>query len=67
MTYEQYLFAQLLALYDFDFAELPYDYQFADALVMYSEFEQSPFNVGDLPLYECIINYLRNKYQHSKP
>jgi hypothetical protein len=67
MTYENYLFSQLLALFDFDFAEQPYDYQFADALVMYSEFEQSPFNVGDLPLYECIVNYLRNKYQHLKP
>jgi hypothetical protein len=65
MTYEQYLFSQLLALYDFDFAELPYDYQFADALVMYKDFEQSPFNVDNIGLYECIINYLQNKYPQT--
>jgi len=62
MTYEQYLFSQLLALYDINFAGQPYDYQFADAQVMYSEFEQSPFNVDNIGLYECIINYLQNKY-----
>jgi len=62
MTYEEYLFAQLLALYDINFAGQPYDYQFADALVMYKDFEQSPFNVDNIGLYECIINYLQNKY-----
>jgi hypothetical protein len=68
MTYEQYLFSQLLALYDINFAGEPYDYQFADVLVMYAEFEQSPFNIDNIGLYECIINYLQNKYpQPVKP
>jgi hypothetical protein len=62
MTYEQYLFSQLLALFNFDFAEQPYEYQYEDALKMYAEFEQSPFNVGTRGVYECIVNFLRNKY-----
>lgn len=62
MTYEQYLFSQLLALFDFDFAEKPYDLQYADAMVKYEEFDQSEFNVATIGLYECIINYLKNKY-----
>jgi hypothetical protein len=62
MTYEQYLFSQLLALFNFDFAEQPYDLQYENALTMYAEFEQSSFNVGNIGAYECITNFLRDKY-----
>ena len=65
MTYEEYLFAQLLALYSTDFANLEYDYQYPEAILMYKEFEQSPFNVDNIGLYECIINYLQNKHPHT--
>jgi len=68
MTYEEYLFSQLLALYSPDFANLEYDYQYPEAILMYKKFEQSPFNVDNIGLYECIINYLQNKYpQPVKP
>jgi len=62
MTYEEYLFSQLLALFNFDFAEQPYDIQYKNALTFYAEFEQSPFNVDNIGLYECITNFLRDKY-----
>jgi hypothetical protein len=62
MTYENYLFSQLLALYSPDFAALPYDWQYNDIPILYADFEQSPFNVDNIGLYECIINYLQNKY-----
>jgi len=65
MTYEKYLFAQLLALYSPDFANLEYDYQYPEAILMYKEFEQSPFNIDNLGFYECIINYLQNKHPHT--
>ncbi len=65
MTYEEYLFAQLLALYSPDFANLEYDYQYPEAILMYKEFEQSSFNVDNIGLYECIINYLQNKHPHT--
>jgi hypothetical protein len=63
MNYDQYLFSQLLALFDFDFAEMPYDEQFAEALCRYEEFDKSQFNTGEFGLYECIINYLKNEYK----
>jgi hypothetical protein len=63
MTYENYLFSQLLALYNVNFSGEPYDIQYKNALTMYAEFKQSPFNLDNIGLYECIINYLQNKYQ----
>jgi hypothetical protein len=62
MNYEQFLFSQLLALFDFDFAEMPYDLQYAEALTRYEKFENSEFNTDKFGLYECIVNYLRNQY-----
>jgi hypothetical protein len=62
MTYEEYLFSQLLAIYSPEFAALPYDFQFQDIPIFYAEFERSPFNIDNIGLYECIINYLQNKY-----
>jgi hypothetical protein len=62
MTYEEYLFAQLLALYSPDFANLEYDYQYPEAILMYKEFEQSPFNADTTGIYQCITNFLQYKY-----
>jgi hypothetical protein len=62
MQYEVYLFSNLLKLFDFDFDELSYDYQYDEAFVKYEEFDNSEFNVGEKPLYECMVNYLRHKY-----
>lgn len=62
MTYDQYLFSQLLILYNPDFAVMEYDLQYPEALLMYEDFERSPFNVDNIGLYSCIINYLENKY-----
>jgi hypothetical protein len=63
MNYNEYLFSQLLALFDFDYAEMPYDYQYAEALSRYEEFNKSEFNTDKFGLYECIVNYLKNKYK----
>lgn len=62
MQYEQYLFSQLTMLFDFDFESMPYDLQFAESLERYQDFEQSEFNVATKGLYECIVDYLKNKY-----
>lgn len=63
MNYEVYLFSNLLKLFDFEFDELSYDYQYSNAFIKYQEFENSSYNIGELPLYECIVNYLRDKYK----
>lgn len=65
MNYDQYLFSQLLILYNPDFAVMEYDLQYYEALEMYEDFERSEFNEDFRGLYMCIINYLENKY--SKP
>lgn len=62
MTYEQYLFSQLLALYNVNFSGEPYDMQYENALTMYAEFEQSPFNADTTGIYQCITNFLQYKY-----
>lgn len=62
MNYSQYLFSQLLCLYDNEFSQLAYDIQFAEAQILYSQFEKSSFNVDILSEYDCIINYLNNLY-----
>jgi len=62
MNYSQFLFSQLLSLYDEDFANLAYDLQYAEAMVLYQEFEKSNFNVDVLSEYDCIVNYLNNSY-----
>ena len=63
MTYENYLFSQLLALYDINFSEQPYDLQFSEAQIMYSQFEQSSYNEENKNLYQCIVSYLKDKYR----
>ena len=63
MNYEIYLFSNLLKLFDFDFDELSYDYQYSEAFIKYEEFDKSEFNIGEIPLYECMVNYLRDKYK----
>lgn len=65
MNYEQYLFSQLLALFDFEFAELPYDLQYAEAFEKYEIFVNSGYDNSNTSLYECIVNYLKNKYQKN--
>ncbi len=65
MNYEQYLFSQLLALFDFDFAELPYDLQYAEALEKYEIFVNSGYDNSNTSLYDCIVKYLKNKYQKN--
>jgi hypothetical protein len=62
MNYDQYLFSQLLILYNPDFAVMEYDFQYPEALLMYEDFERSSFNDNKTGLYSCIINYLENKY-----
>jgi hypothetical protein len=55
--YEQYLFAQLWACRDDDFAELPYDQQWDEIPSKWKDFEQSEFNNPEKNLYDCILAY----------
>lgn len=63
MNYNQYLYSCLLKVYDKGFEELEYDLQFELLPTLYKEFEESAFNNLNMGEYECIINYLSNKYK----
>lgn len=63
MNYDLYLFSCLLKLYDKEFEVLEYDYQFEELPSRFTEFLVSPFNRDTKGLYDCITDYLVNKYK----
>ena len=62
MNYPIYLFSNLLKLFDFDFDSMPYDHQFDEAIERYKDFQNSRFDVATQSEYDCILEYLRHKY-----
>ena len=62
MNYNEYLFSCLLKIYDKTFAELEYDLQFEKIAQRYLGFTQSKFDVDTKGEYECMIEYLEDKY-----
>ena len=62
MIYSQYLFSCLLKIYDKGFDELPYDIQFEQIMMRYYEFWTSKHNDEKKSEYDCIINFLTEKY-----
>lgn len=62
MNYNEYLFSCLLKIYDKTFAEMEYDLQYEQVPVLYAEFCDSKFDVDTKGEYECIIDYLKDKY-----
>ena len=63
MDYDLYLFSCLIKLYDTEFEEEAYDYQYDILPKLYEEFENSRFNIDTKSTYECIIAYLNYKYK----
>ena len=62
MNYNEYLFSCLLKDYDNEFNQMEYDLQFEESPLRYADFEKSSFNVNTKGEYECILDYLTNKY-----
>ena len=52
----------LLKIYDKQFAEFEYDLQYEKIAQRYLGFTQSRFNVDTKGVYECMIEYLEDKY-----
>ena len=61
ISYEQYLFAQLWAVMDSNFAKLPYDQQWDEIPSKWGAFHNSEFNDYEQPLYDCIVAFFQNK------
>ena len=62
MNYNEYLFSCLLKIYDKEFEQMEYDLQYERIAQRYLGFTQSKFNVDTKGEYECIIEYLEDKY-----
>ena len=65
MDYDVYLFSNLIKLFDSEFEELPYDEQYDNLPTLYEDFENSKFNVDTKSAYDCMINYLEEKYPRN--
>ena len=65
MNYDVYLFSNLIKLFDSEFEELPYDEQYDNLPTLYEDFENSKFNVDTKSAYDCMIEYLKEKYPRS--
>ena len=63
ISYSEYLFSNLLKLYDKEFEEMEYDLQFESIRGLYGEFEKSKSNKDTKGEYDCIIDYLVDKYK----
>lgn len=62
MNYNEYLFSCLLKIYDKEFEQMEYDLQYERIAQRYIGFTQSKFDVDTKGVYECIIEYLEDKY-----
>ena len=63
ISYSEYLFSNLLKLYDKEFEEMEYDLQFESIRKLYDKFHDSKFNDINKGEYDCIIAYLKDKYK----
>ena len=64
--YSFYLFAELTKLYNEDISIMEYDIQFYYILEVYEQYEQSKYNIDPKGEYECIINFLIDKYKEHQ-
>ena len=62
MNYDLYLFSCLIKFYDADFDEESYDYQYDVLPTLYEVFENSRFNVDTKSAYDCMTEYLKDKF-----
>lgn len=65
MNYNEYLFSCLLKIFHKEFNELEYDLQFEAIPLLYREFTNSQFDLAFTNEYECMINYLKDKYNEQ--
>jgi len=65
MNYPQYLFSQLLCVYDDEFKAMPHDNQFFTSLRLYKDFTNSTYSLAYKSEYDCMCDYL-SANEHKK-
>ena len=67
MNYAEYLFSQLLSVYDDEFKNAPHDEQFYNAMRLYQDFTNSTYSLAYKSEYDCICDYLSaNEHRNVK-
>lgn len=60
--YPEYLLSCLIKLHDNEFNELPYDQQYDKLIQIYESFVDSKYDDHNRELYECMEEYIRDKF-----
>jgi hypothetical protein len=67
MNYAEYLFSQLLSVYDDEFKNAPHQEQYYSAMRLYKDFMSSNYNKTNKAEYDCICDYLSaNQHRNVK-
>lgn len=62
IAYNIFLMIELAKVVKVINSELPYDETFDLGVALYSEFENSKYNDENIPEYECILSFLKDKF-----
>jgi len=63
MNYNLFLFNELLRLFNNELYEQEYDRLFDDVNELFKDYNHSTFSLQFKSEYECIIDYLNDKYR----
>jgi hypothetical protein len=63
MSYNQFLFAQLLQVHNEKFKTMPYDVLFEVSQKVYAIYEVSEHNDVEYSDYECFEDFIKNEYE----
>jgi len=63
MNYNLFLFNELLRLFNNELYEQEYDRLFDDVNELFNDYNNSNFSLQFKSEYECIIDYLNDKYR----
>jgi hypothetical protein len=58
MNYPEFLFSQLLSVYDDEFKNAPHDEQYFNAVNLYKDFTNSTYSLAYKSEYDCMCDYL---------
>ena len=62
MNENVFLFYNLYCIYDKEFKEQTYHWQYEAIIIEYERFRNSKYDDVDDALYDCIIRYLKHKF-----
>lgn len=63
-SYEFFLFSMLYGeIYKEESENMAYDYMYSEIVKLHQDFTNSPYDDGDIHLYDCIVDFLKDSKQ----